>query len=89
MEINIGVMCSCMPAMRPLFVRVMPRVSLHSLRATLSRSRHVQENEQAQEGPILEMGRYQEMNANNSDSTGRSPTTEFTSNEGARNMIAF
>ncbi|KAL8669400.1 MAG: hypothetical protein Q9168_006012 [Polycauliona sp. 1 TL-2023] len=42
LEINIGVMCSCMPAFRPFFAKVIPKLSIDSLT----------------EGEALEMGRY-------------------------------
>lgn len=89
MEINIGVMCSCMPALRPLFAHIIPRLSIHSLRSKISRSRyHTGNSEQAIDGANFDMGRYRSIEANTSASTQRSPTTESIADEGARNIVA-
>ena len=92
MEINIGVMCSCMPALRPFFVRVMPRLSIQSFRRKYSRSRYHQQNsDPVEEGRILELERYRGMDANDNAIAQRSPRTENVVDEGAgaRNIIAF
>lgn len=86
MEINIGIMCSCMPALRPFFARVMPR-----LRKYMSRSRyHEQNTDQLEDGQILDIvERYQSMDANDTTSTERSPTGQIVADIGARNIVAF
>lgn len=101
MEINIGVMCSCMPALRPLFGRIIPKLSIHSIRSKLSRTRYHQgSSEQAEEGgAIIEMEPYRRggleanENANENEdgsaSTGRSPTVESGGDAGVRNIVAF
>lgn len=59
MEINIGVMCSCMPAFRPFFARVLPRLSVDSLTGRPWRSKnHRRFSERPEEGEVMEMGRY-------------------------------
>lgn len=91
MEINIGVMCSCMPALRPFFARLVPRLSFRSLKKRMSRYRnHQQGSEQLEDGQILDiLDRYQSMDPNDGVSTQRSRPGELVSDTGARNIVAF
>ena len=98
MEINIGVMCSCMPALRPLFGRIIPKLSIHSIRSKISRTRyHHGSSAQAEEGgAIIEMEPYRggggsDANNDGSASTERSPRMESVGDgdRGVRNIVAF
>ena len=50
-------MCSCMPAFKPFFARVVPKLSIHSLTRNATRSRH-HTNSEDPDNVLLEMGRY-------------------------------
>ncbi|KAI4282372.1 MAG: hypothetical protein L6R35_005428, partial [Caloplaca aegaea] len=77
-EINIGVICSCMPAFRPFFARVLPRVSIHSLTGGSWRSKYRRKNpEPHEEGEVVEMGRYRSIVGDHHDSAEQSPAIEL------------
>ena len=85
-----------MPALRPLFGRLIPKLSIHSIRSKLSRTRyHHGSSEQVEEGgAIMEMEPYRggggsDVNNDGSGSTERSPTTESVGDAGVRNIVAF
>lgn len=76
MEINIGVICSCMPAFRPFFARVMPRVSIHSLTGGSWRSRYRRKNSKPhEEGAVV--GRYRSIVGDDRDGAEQSPSIEL------------
>ena len=77
MEINIGVICSCMPAFRPFFARVMPRVSIHSLTGGSWRSRYRRKSSDPHEEGVVEMGRYRSIVGNDRDGAEQSPAIEL------------
>ncbi len=91
MEVNIGVICSCMPALRPFFARLVLRLSFRSLKARMSRYRnHPQNSDQLEDGQILDiLEQYQNMDANDGVSTQRSRAGEPIPDMGARNIVAF
>ena len=78
MEINIGVICSCMPALRPFLARVIPRVSIHSLTGGSWRSRYRRKiSEPHEEGDLVGMGRYRSIVGDDRDGAEQSPAIEL------------
>ena len=78
MEINIGVICSCMPAFRPFFARVMPRFSIHSLTGGSWRSRSRRKHsEPHEEVDVVEMGPYRSIVGDDRDGAEQSPAIDL------------
>ena len=88
MEINIGVMCSCMPTLRPFFARVIPRLSISSFKLKWSRY-YQQHSDPLEDRQALHLEQFRNLDINNSASTQRSPTTEPVNDGGVRNIVAF
>ncbi len=99
MEINIGVMCSCMPAFKPFFARVVPNLSLSKLslprlgtptstrRGTRSRPQETPEN--IDDAMLLELRRYRSAETNDRATTGHSSPVGPAVDGGVRNIIDF
>ncbi len=99
MEINIGVICSCMPAFKPFFARVvpklsvsklsLPKLSLHSSTRRGTRSRPPATPEHIDDVMLLEVGRYRSAEANDRATTGHSSPVGPTVDGGIRNIVDF
>ena len=85
-------MCSCMPALRPFFARVIPKIDLRSLslsrRTTRSRYRH-HSSDELEQSAIIEMGPHQNRRDNDIDASKQVKNGKPHGEEGVRNIIAF
>ena len=54
-------MCSCMPAFKPLFAFVLPKLGVYSLTRKRTRSTFIQSPEHVDEGFLLEVGAHRDL----------------------------
>ncbi|KAL8654903.1 MAG: hypothetical protein Q9226_003250 [Calogaya cf. arnoldii] len=88
LEINIGVMCSCMPALRPFFVRVMPRIDLRSLSLGRRRTRS-QYHQQGSDEAEVELGPRHNGGDDSVTSAKQPQSRESGGDVGVRNIVNF
>lgn len=99
MEINIGVMCSCMPAFKPFFARVVPNISLsklslprlstHASTHRGTRSKPLGTPENIDDAMLLELGRHRSADINDRATTGQSSPVGPAADLGVRNIVDF
>ena len=85
-------MCSCMPALRPFFAQVIPKIDIRSLSLSLSKTRsryRQQSSDELEHSAIIEMGPQRNRRDKDSDATEQMENGKPHGEEGVRNIIAF